>query len=54
MMSAWMKSPEHRRNILMGCWHDFGLGLAKTSPYGERAGLTVVALFGTHSKRACG
>lgn len=49
MMSAWMKSPAHRRNILMGCWHDFGLGVVKTSPYGERAGLTVVALFGTRS-----
>jgi uncharacterized protein YkwD len=53
MVRAWMNSAAHRRNILRGRWHDFGLGVVTTSPNGERGGLTVVALFGTRSKRSC-
>jgi uncharacterized protein YkwD len=51
---AWMGSPGHRQNILRSRWHDFGLGVVSSSPYGERAGVTVVALFGTTSQRSCG
>lgn len=53
LMRAWMNSATHRKNVLRGRWHDFGLGVVKTSPFGEAAGLTVVALFGTRSKKAC-
>jgi uncharacterized protein YkwD len=49
LLRAWMNSAAHRWNILRGGWHDFGLGVVTTSPYGEPAGLTVVALFGTRS-----
>jgi uncharacterized protein YkwD len=54
LLNAWMNSPAHRRNILRGGWHDFGLGVAKASPQGDARGLTVVALFGIRSKHSCG
>jgi uncharacterized protein YkwD len=53
LMTAWMKSPEHRRNILRHKWHDFGLGVVRKSPSGEPGGLTIVVLFGTDAVRAC-
>jgi uncharacterized protein YkwD len=53
LLHAWTNSAAHRKNVLRGRWHDFGLGVVKTSPFGEAAGLTVVALFGTRSKKAC-
>jgi uncharacterized protein YkwD len=53
LLRAWMNSAAHRKNVLRGRWHDFGLGVVKTSPFGEAGGLTVVALFGTRSKKAC-
>jgi uncharacterized protein YkwD len=53
LLRAWMNSQAHRKNILRGRWHDFGLGVVKTSPSGERGGMTVVALFGTRSRHAC-
>ncbi len=52
LLSAWMASPTHRRNILTRGWHDFGLGVSKTSPDGTK-GLTVVALFGIRTGRPC-
>jgi len=53
LLRAWMNSAAHRKNVLRGRWHDFGLGVVKTSPFGEAGGMTVVALFGTRSKRPC-
>jgi uncharacterized protein YkwD len=50
LMRAWMNSATHRQNVLRGGWRDLGVGVVKTSPYGEPGGLTVVALFGTRSK----
>ena len=47
LLGAWMRSVPHRQNILRRGWHDFALGVATTSPDGDRDGLTVVALFGT-------
>ena len=52
LFGAWMKSTDHRTNILRSCWHDFGLGIVKASPFGDARGLTVVALFGKH-RGAC-
>jgi uncharacterized protein YkwD len=53
VVRASMNSEAHRRNILLRRWHDSGLGVVRTSPYGDPGGLTVVALFGTRSKRPC-
>jgi uncharacterized protein YkwD len=53
LLTAWMRSPAHRPNILRRRWHDFGLAMVRSSPLGERTGLTVVALFGTHTVRVC-
>jgi uncharacterized protein YkwD len=50
LLSAWMKSAAHRRNIERKGWRDFGLGMVTESPKGDPHGLTAVALFGT---RAC-
>ena len=47
LLGAWMRSAPHRKNILRKGWHDFALGVATTSPSGDRDGLTIVALFGT-------
>lgn len=54
LLAAWMNSPAHRQNIMRRGWHDFGLGVATTSPQGDASGLTVVALFGSRSKHPCG
>jgi uncharacterized protein YkwD len=51
MLSAWMNSPTHRRNIMRKGWRDFGLGLVTKSPNGDPHGVTTVALFGTRSCR---
>jgi uncharacterized protein YkwD len=48
LFGAWMKSADHRSNILRSCWRDFGLGVVHSSPFGDAGGLTVVALFGKH------
>ena len=53
LLAAWMGSPAHRRNILQGGWHDFGLGVVTTSPSGRSDGLTVVALFGIRTHHPC-
>jgi uncharacterized protein YkwD len=53
LLSAWMKSDTHRRNILRPRWREFGLGVAMASPFGEPGGMTIVALFGARFKRAC-
>ncbi len=53
LVRAWMNSQAHRQNILTARWQDFGLGLVRTSPYGDSSGLTVVALFGVRSGRSC-
>ncbi len=52
MFGAWMKSTDHRTNILRSCWKDFGLGMVQSSPFGDAGGLTIVALFGKH-RGAC-
>jgi uncharacterized protein YkwD len=52
LFGAWMKSADHRTNILRSCWRDFGLGIVQASPFGDAGGLTVVALFGKH-RGAC-
>jgi uncharacterized protein YkwD len=52
MLTAWMGSQAHRRNILRKRWREFGLGVVMTSPFGEPGGMTIVALFGTRSMRA--
>jgi uncharacterized protein YkwD len=54
LFRAWMQSPIHRRTILTRGWRDFGLGVVRGSPAGGPQGLTVVALYGTRSSRACG
>ena len=51
LLSAWMNSTAHRRNIEHKGWRDFGLGVVAESPEGNPHGLTAVALFGT---RSCG
>ena len=51
LLSAWMNSTAHRRNIEHNGWRDFGLGVVTESPEGNPHGLTAVVLFGT---RACG
>ena len=53
LLSAWMNSAVHRRDILQKGWHDFGLGVVTQSPHGDPDGLTAVALFGTRSPRSC-
>jgi uncharacterized protein YkwD len=53
IMTAWMGSQAHRRNILRKRWHEFGLGVVMTSPTGQPAGMTIVAIFGTRSMRSC-
>jgi uncharacterized protein YkwD len=53
LLNAWMNSPAHRQNILRPGWHDFGLGVAATSPQGTSNGLTVVALFAVRSTQSC-
>jgi uncharacterized protein YkwD len=51
LLSAWMHSALHRRNIERRGWRDFGFGVVTESPGGDPHGLTAVALFGT---RSCG
>ena len=53
LLGAWLGSASHRRNVLRPGWRDFGVGVVGTSPQGDPGGLTVVALFGTRSDRAC-
>ncbi len=53
LLSAWLGSRAHRRNILHSGWHDFGLGVVTTSPGGRSHGLTVVALFGIRTHHPC-
>jgi uncharacterized protein YkwD len=53
LLSAWMKSDTHRRNILRPRWREFGLGVVMASPFREPGGMTIVALFGARFKRAC-
>jgi uncharacterized protein YkwD len=49
LLTAWMNSAAHRRNIMRKGWRDFGFGVVTTSPDGDPHGLTAVALFGTRS-----
>jgi uncharacterized protein YkwD len=45
IVSAWMRSPGHRRNILDGGYRDVGIGIAVGSPDGG-SGATYVNEFG--------
>ena len=54
LMSAWLRSPAHRVNILRNTWRDFGLGVGTKSPKGDPDGLTIVALFGIRAGHGCG
>jgi uncharacterized protein YkwD len=49
-LDTWLRSPEHRRNILMRRWRDFGLGAVRvvSAPgvYGGRAVTIVTTDFG--------
>ena len=54
LLRAWMQSPAHRATILTRGWSDFGLGVVRESPEGDRKGLTLVALYGQRSVRLCG
>ena len=53
VLTAWMKSRAHRRNILRTRWREFGLGVVMTSPSGKPGGITIVALFGTRTMSSC-
>jgi uncharacterized protein YkwD len=54
MLSVWLNSAAHGQNILRPGWGGFGLGVVKAAPQRNPNGLTVVALFGSRSKRPCG
>ena len=54
VLGAWLGSESHRRNVLRPGWRDLGVGVVDASPQGDQGGLTVVALFGTRTGRACG
>jgi uncharacterized protein YkwD len=45
IVTAWMHSPGHRRNILDGTFHEIGIGIALGAPNGA-AGATYVNEFG--------
>lgn len=47
ILTAWMGSQAHRRNIERTRWQEFGLAVVMTSPSGKPGGMTIVALFGT-------
>jgi len=46
IVRAWMRSPEHRHNILNGAYRDIGIGVALGTPVGSTAGATYVNEFG--------
>jgi uncharacterized protein YkwD len=54
LLGAWLSSESHSRNVLRPGWRDFGVGVVDASPQGDQGGLTVVALYGTRTSRACG
>jgi uncharacterized protein YkwD len=49
VVSAWMHSPGHRRNILGSSYVDCGLAIERGSPTGGSNGYTFVALYGKES-----
>ena len=50
VMSMWLHSPEHLRNLLSRRWHDFGLGVRSRVDLQGLSGMTIWANeFGVHS-----
>lgn len=50
VMSMWLHSPEHLRNLLSAQWHDFGLGMRSRVDLEGLRGMTIwVNEFGAHS-----
>ena len=46
VMTAWMKSPGHRANILQRRFREVGIGVVRSLPVGGRSGATYAAEFG--------
>jgi uncharacterized protein YkwD len=50
VVEEWMHSPEHRANVLEPDFRDFGVGIARGSPYGyDRDAATYTLDFGNRS-----
>ena len=46
VISQWLRSPAHRRLLLLPSFKELGIGVTKSTPRGHHGGLTVVVDFG--------
>ena len=51
VVSAWMRSPLHRRLLLLPRFQELGIGVVRSSPQGDGRGLTAVVDFGLRKFR---
>ena len=51
IVSSWMRSPGHRRALLLPAFGEVGIGVVRASPRGDGRGLTAVVDFGGRQLR---